>query len=115
DVHPDDGDQHDEATGQAVQEELHRGPGPVPSTPVPADHEVDRDQHGFEEDVEQEDVGGREDTDHHGLQDQDEREVPGPAVGTVVVLTPGGEHHERDQDRRHQDQDQGDAVDTDGV
>ena len=74
DVQRDHRDQHQQAAEQAVEQELHRRVLPLADAEAP-DHEVHRDQHGLEEDVEQEDVGGREDADHHRLEHQHQREV----------------------------------------
>ena len=78
---------------------------------VAADHEVHRHQHGLEEHVEQEDVGGREDADHHRLEHQHQREVGLHAcAGPVVRVVPGGQDHHRHQHDGHEDEDQRDAV-----
>src|ERR671932_129944 len=47
-------------------QELHRGVLPARAAER-ADEEVHRHEHGLEEDVEQKDVGGREDAHHHRL------------------------------------------------
>ncbi len=73
-VQRDHRDQHEQAAEQAVEQELHRRVLPRPDAERP-DHEVHRDQHGLEEHVEQEDVGGREDPDHHRVEHQHQREV----------------------------------------
>ena len=54
--------------------------------PKRPDEEVHRDQHGLEEHVEQEDVGGREDADHHRLEQQQQREER-------LRLAPAGAQH----------------------
>ncbi len=69
DVEADDRREHEQAAEQAVEQELHRGVRPARPA-VAADEEVHRDEHRLEEDVEQEDVGRREDADHHRLEQQ---------------------------------------------
>ena len=66
--------EHEQAAEQAVEQELHRGVRALRAAERP-DQEVDRDQHGLEEHVEQEDVGGGEDADDHRLEHEDQREV----------------------------------------
>ena len=118
DVQPDDRGQHDEAAEKAVEQELHRRVRALRAA-VAADDEVHRDEDDFEEDVEQEHVERGEDADHPGLQGEDQREVAAdrsPAVRRDLVdLVPGGDHHDRHQQRRERDQHQRDAVDADLV
>jgi hypothetical protein len=63
----DDADQHEQAAGQGVDEELDRRVHP-PLAAEGADQEVGRDQHGLPEDVEQEQVQAHEDADHGRLE-----------------------------------------------
>jgi hypothetical protein len=113
DVEGDDGDQHDEPAGEGEEQELHGGI--LATRPAElADEEVDRDEHRLEEDVEQEDVGRREDSDHEGLERRasarsSARSRRPPRLGQVV---PGGQDADRGEDDRHEDEGQGDAVDT---
>ena len=79
-VQGDDRDQHDQAAGQRVEQELH-GRVPPLRPAEQADHEVDRDEHGLEQDVEEEHVPGREHRDDERLEQQHEREVPAQLVG----------------------------------
>ena len=74
DVQRDDRGEHQQPAEQGVQQELHRGVRALRAAVGP-DDEVHRDQHGLEEHVEQEDVGRREDADHHGFEGQQQREV----------------------------------------
>jgi len=89
-VQRDDRDQHEQPAEQAVEQELDRRVLPLADA-VAADHEVHRHQHGLEEHVEQEDVGGREDADHHRLERHHQREVRLHAVLTAVGVVPGGQ------------------------
>ena len=76
--------QHDQTADQVVEQELHGRVRPlrgghllavlVGTVPEAADEEVHRDEHGFEEDVEEKDVGGLEGEDHHRLDGQDQGE-----------------------------------------
>ena len=113
-VKGDDSDQHDEATEQGVEQELDRGVLPAGAT-VGADQEVDRNQHRLEEDVEQEDVGRREDPDHERLENEHEGEVALLALADLGHVVPRREHADRNQDRRHHDQDERDPVHAEGV
>ena len=127
DVQGDDRDQHEQAAEQAVQQELDGRVLPLADAEA-ADHEVHRHQHGLEEDVEEEDVGGGEDADHHGLEHQHHREIGLHAAhacrasgaasggrGAFLDVIPGREHNDRHQDGGHQDQDERDAVYADRV
>ena len=136
-VQRDDRDQHQQPAEQAVQQELDRRVLPL-ADPEAADQEVHRDQHGLEEYVEQEHVGGGEDADHHRLEHQQQREVglhpaprPGPRAGRQgavggghrhavgrrwrVGVVPRRQHDHRHQHGGHPDQYQPDAVHADRV
>ena len=114
DVKRDDRHQHQQPAEQAVEQELHRRVLALADTEAP-DHEIHRDQHRLEEDVEEEDIGGHEDTDNHRLEHKQQREVGlHTALGAVSVV-PRSEDHDRHQHDGHQDQDERDAVHTDRV
>jgi hypothetical protein len=122
-VERDDGDQHQQAAEQAVEQELDRRVLPLADAVAP-DHEVHRDQHGLEEHVEQEHVCGGEDPDHHGLEHEHQREIRfnAPPRGRLARrirlafrVVPRGQHDYRHQDHGHQQQDQRDPVDADRV
>ena len=116
-VQADDGGQHDQPADQAVEEELHRGV--LPARPAEAaDQEVHRDEHRLEEDVEQEDVGGGEDADHHRLEQQQPGEVA-PSIGRGVPSAGRSSCQEAPMTTRHEHADeqqhhQRDAVDAEG-
>ena len=112
-VQADDGGEHDQPADQAVEEELHRGVLPAGAAEAP-DDEVHRDEHRLEEDVEQEDVGGGEDADHHRLEQQQPGEVGlhRPAAGQLVA--PGRPDHHGHQHADEQQHHQRDAVDAEG-
>src|SRR6056297_2748682 len=56
DVQANERGEHEQATEQAVQQELDRSVGALRAA-IAADHEVDRYEHDLEEDVEQENIG----------------------------------------------------------
>jgi hypothetical protein len=70
-VERDEGDQHERAARHRVEEELHRGVD-APLVPPDPDEEIHRDQHGFPEDVEEEEVEGHEHAQHPRFQQQHE-------------------------------------------
>ena len=90
DVEADEGGEHEQAAEEAVEQELDRGVLPLRSAEQ-ADEEVDRDEHRFEEHVEQEEVERAEDADHRGLEDQQQREVDLDRAATSVDVVPRGE------------------------
>ncbi|MNW55316.1 hypothetical protein D3C74_329680 [compost metagenome] len=114
-VERDDPDEHDEPAREREEQELHGRVPPLRPAPEPADHEVDRDQHGLEQDVEEEHVAGHEDRDHERLEEQHQAQVVAELGEVAVLLAPGGEHHERDQQHREPDQQERDAVRADRV
>ena len=72
-VEPDDGRQHEDRGDHRVQEELH-GRVDLASVPIHADEQRHRDQRGFPEEVEEEEVERHEDADHRRLQHQHQDE-----------------------------------------
>ena len=116
-VQPDHGGQHDQPAEQVVQQELHRGLRAT-GTAESADQEVHRDQHGFEEHVEQQDVQRDQRDQHHALDGQRQRDVGvrRPARQSVVGrgVVPARHQQQRHQHRGQHHQRQGDAVQTRG-
>jgi hypothetical protein len=115
--------EHDQPAEQVVQQELHgrfrrRGGGDIgPGSPSSeaADQEVHRDEHGFEEHVEQQHVEGDQGDQHHRLDGQHQRDVGvGGALARAGVV-PAGDQQQRHQHRGQQHQHQRDAVQTQGV
>ncbi len=102
--------QHEEAARLGEEEELDRRVDPALVAPD-ADQEVHRHQHELPEEVEQEEVQGQEHAHHPG---QDPEEVEVEEAHPVVDLAPGAPHGEDPQDRRQEDQDQGEAVHRQG-
>jgi hypothetical protein len=115
--HPqaDHGREHEQPAHQRVDEELDRGVL-APGAAVGADEEVHRHQHDLEEDVEQEHVGGDEHPDHGGLQRQDQGEERRhrPLHPDAFGVVPGGQDHQRHQQRDQRHHHQRDAVDGEG-
>ena len=72
-VQPDDGGQHEHRRDHGVQEELHRSID-LAAVPVHADQQRHRDQRGFPEEVEEEQIERDEDADHRGLEHQQQDE-----------------------------------------
>ena len=103
DVQADHAGQHEQAAGQAVQQELHRGVGPALAA-VATDQEVDRDQRRLEQHVEQEHVGRREHADRETLQHQHPGEVRVRAPPTAVAVVPRRQDDDRSEDRGEQDE-----------
>ena len=66
-----DTQEHQDRSGQGVKEELDGGIQPARSTPD-ADKEVHGDQHHFPEHIEEEEIQAAKDTQHAGLQQQEE-------------------------------------------
>ena len=100
--------QHEQAAEQAVEEELDCRVGPL-RTAVTPNHEVDRDQHHFEEDVEQEDIRRSEDADHQRFEGQDQREVTlDRTLGLLVAfdIAPTRQNHDGNQRCGQRDQHQ---------
>ena len=73
DTDADDGEQHHQATGQGVQQELHGGTASSRTSPS-GDEEVHRDEGGLEHEVEQQDVGGGETVDRQSLEHEGQAE-----------------------------------------
>ena len=100
--------QHQHGTEERVQEELEGRVNAALATPDTDDQEH-RDQHGFPEDVEQQAIECAEHTDHQPFQDQEGGEILcRPALDRV----PPGNHDQRRDERRQQDQWRRNAVDA---
>jgi hypothetical protein len=113
-VERDDAHQHDQPTGEREEQELHRGILTTRSPEGP-DEEVDRDEHRFEEHVEQEHVGGREDAHHERGQHEHQREVVLLALATLGHVVPRRQDADGREHQGHQDHDERDAVDPERV
>ena len=104
--HGEQGQQHEHRAGQGVEEELEGGIDPARAAPD-ADDEVHRDQHTFEEDVEDHEIQRAEHADHHGFQHQEgEHEFAHPGLDAF----PAGEDAERGERGGEQDEEDGNPV-----
>jgi hypothetical protein len=111
-VEPDDGGEHDQTAEQVVEQKLHCGV-PALRAAVEPDEEVHRHQHRLEQDVEQQDVLGRERADDHCLQQQDESEE---RFGIAMLgLAPHRQQHDGRDDGCQQDERERDAIGAYGV
>ena len=117
-VQRDDPDEHDEPAGEAEQDELH-GCATATVAPEHPDEEVDRDEHGFEDDVEEENVERGKDPDHEWQQGEHEREVrlgaAGVVAGALTQVIPRREQADRREHAGHDDEREGDPVDAHGI
>ena len=106
-----EGHQPEQRTSEGVEEELGGSVAALIAAPDP-DHEVHRDEHGFPEQVEEEQVLGHEGPQHAGLQQEEQG-----SEGTDAVLqaVPGAEHGEGHQKGREQHQPEVQAVHAEGV
>ena len=103
DIESDDRSEHQESAEEAVEQEFHCCRDPLTGA-IATDEEVDRDQHRFEEDIEEEDIGRSEDTDHHRLKDEDQDVEGLGAPPAAFGLIPSGKDHDRDQDHGEEDE-----------
>ena len=98
DVESDDGRQHNKTGRQGVQEELNSGVAAAFS-PKTTDEEEHRNKSGFEEEVEQENVSGRENVEGKTFHGQREpQESPFAQLILTEVLCESVEQHERGED-----------------
>ena len=106
-----DTQQHQHGAGQRVEEELDRGVKFARAAPD-ADQQVHRNQHGFPEDEEEEEIKRHEDAEHAGLQNQEPDVV---FLDTILDGGPGREDRDPAQQRGEHDEQEGNAVDADHV
>ena len=107
-VQVDQADEHEHRAQEGVKEELDGGVHPVGAAPH-ADHQEHRDQHGLEEHVEQQAVEGAEHAHHQAFHHQEGGHV---LVHVFLDHFPGGQHHQRPEECRQQDQRNREAVYT---
>ena len=107
-IHGDQRQHHQHRAEQGIEEELE---GRIdPARPAPdADDQEHRDQHALEEHVEEHEIQGAEGADHEGLEHQEGDHV---FLDPDLDRFPGREDADRGQQRREQDEEHGDAVDT---
>ena len=80
-----------------------------------ADQEVQRDQHGLEEHVEQQHVERDQRDQHHALDGQRQRQVGVRRAGLVAAVVPARDDQQRHQHGGQHHQGQGDAVEAEDV
>ena len=109
--HPQHGDQHQHRSEQRVEEELIGGVDPVLPAPY-ADDQVHRDQAGFEEYVEKEQILRAEDADHQRFHEQERRHV---LANPLLNRVPACKDADRHQEHAEHDQQQGDTIDAERI
>ena len=110
-VHVQDRDKHQQRSDRRVEEELDRGVDPALPAPD-SDDEVHRDQGKLEEDVEEEDVRGKEDSDHPHLQQQHQGVE---CLAALLDVVERAENGDRRGQRGQQDHEDTDPVDPERV
>ena len=106
-IDPDDRQERQHRAKQGVEEEFEGGidaPRPAPD----ADDQEHRHQHALEEHIEQDEVEGAENADHHRLEDEKGDHV---LAHLGVHVGPAGGDAEHGQEGRQQHEEQRDAVD----
>ena len=104
--HPQHGDQHQHRSEQSVEEELVAGVNPVGPAPH-ADDQVHRDQPGFKEDVEQEQILRGKHADNQQFHEQERRHI---FTNALLDREPRCADAHRHQEHRQRNQQQGDAI-----
>ncbi len=110
-VQEQDAQQHQHRAEQRVQEELDRRVELARAAPD-ADQQVHRDQHGFPENEEEEEIERHEDAQHAGLQHQKPDVV---FLHAILDRGPRGEDRDPAQQRGQHDQQERNAVDAEDV
>ena len=105
-IQVDQPDQHEHRAEEGIEEELHRRVDTARTAPD-ADDDEHRDQHAFEEHVEQHRVDGGEHADHQAFQEQEGRDV---LVHALVDGAPRTDQHQRGRQRGQHDQRDRNAV-----
>jgi len=111
DVQADERGQHQDASGDGVEDELDRGVDPVFMPPY-ADEEEHGDELDLPEEIEEEKVIGQEDAQDPGLHEHQEKVESAHAGGD---LFPGYQDAEHGEKGGQQDQHQADPVQAKGV
>ena len=102
-----DSEQHQHRAEQRVKKKLESRIDPVRAAPHP-DNQEHRDQHAFEEHIEQDEIEGAKNSDHQGLEHE---EGDHEFLDAELDHFPGGDDGDERQDGRQQHKEQGDAVD----
>ena len=105
-IEPKDRRQHEHGGNHGVHEEFYRGVDFAPVA-VHSDQQRHRNQRGFPEEVEQEQIQRDEDADHRGFQHQQQDEE---FLHPLMNRVPRNQHAQRCQERGQYHQPHGDSV-----
>ena len=100
-INPDDGSKHQEPAKKAIEQEFH-GCSLTRSSSITTDKEINRNQHCLEEHIEEEDIGRREDPNHHRLQDKNENVERLDSPTSILTFIPSSENDNGNKNRRKQ-------------
>ena len=106
--HPQHRDQHEQRAEQSVQEEFVRRVDAVRPTPN-ADDQIHRDQAGFKEDVEQQEILRCKGADHQHLREQEQRHI---FLNALFDRDPAGPDADRHEEYAQHDEHQRETVDA---
>src|SRR5258708_32765127 len=110
-VKREDGQEHDDGTGQCVEEEFDGGIEAAVATPD-GDEEIHGDEHHFPENVEEEEIKRNEDADHAGLEEEKQNVV---FLGAEMNGAPEREDGNHAEECRDNDEQQADAVNAEKI
>src|SRR5690606_39486876 len=92
-IEPHNNEQHEHRTEQRIQEELDGGVLAAGTAPY-SDEKIQRQQHQFVEDVEQEEVECREHTHHGHIEDHQQHKIAFCAFLHIPRCTDSNDHHQ---------------------
>jgi hypothetical protein len=110
-IYRQDGQEHDDRTGERVEEELDGGIEAALAAPD-ADEEIHRNEHYFPKDVEEHEIERHEDTKHAGLEEEEEDVI---FLFAFLNGGPGREDRDKAEDGGEHDHEETQTVNTDGV
>src|SRR6202521_3590759 len=105
-----DGDQHREAAEDGVDQEFERGVDPTALAPDP-DEEIERNQHGLPEDIEEDEVQRQEDAGGGGLQEEQQQDELFESTGGRV----GDDDRDQEEQGIQAEQEEAEAVDAEVI
>ena len=90
--------EHHQTTGQREEKELHRSTLTclLFTDSVTTNHDEERNEHSFESQVEEQDIGSRKDQHHEGLKKQHPSEISS-SFCLVFIVVPTGQHDQGNQ------------------
>ena len=103
--------QHQDGAGQGVEEEFDGGVEFARASPDP-DQQVHRDEHGFPEHEEEEEIERHKDAEHAGLKKQKPDVV---FLDAILDRGPGREDRDPSQKRGEHDQQEGNAINAEHI